>query len=111
MLVLAEHPLAAPLNIPPTPISRRTFASALVVGRLRRIGERIGLIGALTIETATRYLNARDVDGVVIGEGLGPRVAGALLTMLAQSARFRDLLGTPAGEDEPCVGQIGRAHV
>src|SRR6266404_6154515 len=68
------------------------------------IGERVGLIGALTIETATRYLNARDVDGVVIGEGLGPRVAGTLLTMLADSARFRDLpvgvLDNAAVDDE-----------
>jgi GGDEF domain-containing protein len=55
------------------------------------IGERVGLIGALTIETAARYLNARDVDGVVIGEGLGPRAVDALLTMLAENTRFRDL--------------------
>src|SRR5262249_13022316 len=55
------------------------------------IGERVGLFGALSIETASRYLNARDVDGVVIGEGLGQRVVEALLTMLAENPRFRDL--------------------
>jgi len=55
------------------------------------IGERVGLIGALSIETAARYLNARDVDGVIVGEGLGPRVVEALLTVLAEDARFRDL--------------------
>jgi hypothetical protein len=55
------------------------------------VGERVGLIGALSIETAARYLNARDVDGVIIGEGLGPRVVEALLTVLAEDARFRDL--------------------
>jgi GGDEF domain-containing protein len=55
------------------------------------IGERVGLIGALSIETAARYLNARDIDGVVIGEGLGPRIVEALLTVLAEDARFRDL--------------------
>jgi hypothetical protein len=55
------------------------------------IGERAGLIGALSVETAARYLNARDVDGVVIGDGLGPRVVEALLTVLAEDARFRDL--------------------
>jgi hypothetical protein len=55
------------------------------------IGERVGLIGALSIETAARYLNARDVDGVVVGEGLGPRVVEALLAVLAEDARFRDL--------------------
>src|SRR5262249_28371730 len=68
------------------------------------IGERVGLIGALSIETASRYLNARDVDGVVIGEGLGSRVVEALLTMLAESARFRDLpigvLDNAAVDDE-----------
>src|SRR5215470_15816790 len=55
------------------------------------IGERVGLIGALSVETAARYLNARDVDGVIIGEGLGPRVVEALLTVLAEDTRFRDL--------------------
>ena len=47
-----------------------------------------GLIGALSIETAARYLNARDVDGVVIGEGLGPRVVDELLTLLAEDVGF-----------------------
>src|SRR5262249_20579545 len=37
------------------------------------IGERAGLIGALSTETAGRYLNTRDIDGVMIGEGLGAR--------------------------------------
>jgi hypothetical protein len=55
------------------------------------IGERVGLIGALSVETAARYLNARDVDGVIIGDGLGLRVVEALLTVLAEDARFRDL--------------------
>jgi GGDEF domain-containing protein len=68
------------------------------------IGERVGLIGALTIETAARYLNARDVDGVVIGEGLGPRAVDAFLTMLAENTRFRDLpvgvLNNTAVDDE-----------
>jgi hypothetical protein len=55
------------------------------------IGERLGLIGALGVETAMHYLNARDVDGVIIGEGLGSRATEALLTMLAEDTRFRDL--------------------
>jgi hypothetical protein len=53
------------------------------------LGERVGLIGAFSIETATRYLNAREIDGVVIGDGLGPRGVEALLTELAE--KFRDL--------------------
>ncbi|MEA2904866.1 MAG: hypothetical protein QOI12_2253 [Alphaproteobacteria bacterium] len=55
------------------------------------VGENVGLIGALSVETAARYLNARDIDGIVIGDGFGPRVVDALLTVLAEDARFRDL--------------------
>jgi hypothetical protein len=55
------------------------------------IGERVSLIGAFSIETAVRYLNARDVDGVVIGDGLGTRAVETLLTVLAEDPRFRDL--------------------
>jgi GGDEF domain-containing protein len=55
------------------------------------IGERVGLIGTLSVETAARYLVARDIEGVVIGDGLGPRVVQALLTALAEDERFRDL--------------------
>src|SRR6266540_1155720 len=68
------------------------------------ISERAGLIGALSVENAARYLNARDVEGVVIGDGLGPRVAETLLTMLAENERFRDLpigvLNNATADDE-----------
>jgi hypothetical protein len=73
-------------------------ASVLCVGRARSypalttaIGERAGLIGAMSVEMAGRYLNAREVDGIVIGEGFQPRVVDALLTVLGEDARFRDL--------------------
>lgn len=73
-------------------------ATVLCVGRGRSypalsvaIGERVGLIGTLSVETAARYLVSRDIEGVVIGEGLGPRVVEALLTVLAEDERFRDL--------------------
>ena len=55
------------------------------------IGAHIGLIGTLSTESATRYLNARDFDGVIIGEGLGSRTVAAFLAVLAEDARFRDL--------------------
>ena len=55
------------------------------------VGERVGLIGALSIETAARYLNERDVDGVMLGDGFGPRMVEAFLTVIAEDARFRDL--------------------
>ena len=83
-------------------------ATVLVAGRGRSypelavaVGERVGLIGALSVETAAKYLNARDVDGVVIGDGFSPKVVEALLTAMSEDARFRDLpialaSGTPA---------------
>ena len=55
------------------------------------VGERVGLIGALSVETAAKYLNARDVDGIVIGEGFNPRTIEAFLTVLGEDSRFRDL--------------------
>jgi GGDEF domain-containing protein len=68
------------------------------------IGERVGLIGALSVETAARFLNTRDIDGIVIGDGFGPRLVEALLTVLAEDARFRDLpvgmLGNTGVDDE-----------
>jgi GGDEF domain-containing protein len=84
-----------PTSIPP---GLADDATVLCVGRGASypalsvaIGERVGLVGALGVDTAARYLNARDVDGVIIGEGLGSRVVEALLTMLAEDTRFRDL--------------------
>ena len=73
-------------------------ATVIVTGRGRTypalsiaIGEQVGLIGALNIETAAKYLNAREVDGVVIGEGYNPPTVEALLTVMAEDSRFRDL--------------------
>jgi GGDEF domain-containing protein len=73
-------------------------ATVLVTGRGRSypglsvaLGERVGLIGALSVESAARTLNARDIEGVVIGDGFGPRIVEALLTALSEDARFREL--------------------
>jgi hypothetical protein len=55
------------------------------------VGERVGVIGALSVENAARALHARDIDGMVIGDGFGPRIVEALLTVLAGDVRFRDL--------------------
>ena len=73
-------------------------ATVLVVGRGRSypgltvaVGERVGLVGALSVESAAGALNARDINGMVIGDGFSPRVVEALLTVLAEDARFRDL--------------------
>jgi hypothetical protein len=55
------------------------------------LGERMGIVGALSIEAAAKHLNARDVDGIVIGDGFTPRVIDAFLTVLAEDTRFRNL--------------------
>src|SRR5579872_7409839 len=91
-------------------------ATVLVAGRGRcfpalsvALGERVGLIGSLSVESAARTLNARDIDGIVIGDGFGPRIVEALLTVLADDVRFRDLPvavlgGHPATIEPFCLG-------
>jgi hypothetical protein len=87
-------------------------AIVLVTGRGRSypalsvaVGERVGLIGALSVESAARMLKARDVDGIVIGDGFGPRLVAAFLTVLSDDVRYRDLpvavLGGHPGVIEP----------
>jgi hypothetical protein len=73
-------------------------ATVLVVGRGRShpvltvaVGERMGVMGALSAEAAVRCLNAREVDGIAIGEGLSPRILEAFLTLLGEDTRFREL--------------------
>ena len=73
-------------------------ATALLIGRGGNypalsvaIGERMGVVGALSIEAAANHLNNRDVDGIVLGEGFTPRVVDAFLTVLSEDARFRNL--------------------
>jgi hypothetical protein len=55
------------------------------------LGERMGVVGALSIEAAAKHLNTRDIDGVVLAEGFTSRVADAFLTVLAEDTRFRNL--------------------
>jgi hypothetical protein len=73
-------------------------ATVLLVGRGAgyaalsvSLGERMGVVGALSMEAAAKHLNSRDIDGIVLGEGFGPRVEDAFLTVLAEDARFRNL--------------------
>ena len=73
-------------------------ATILVTGRGRSypllsaaVSERVGLIGALSVENAARHLNGREVDGVILGEGFGPATNAAFLTALTEDSRFRDL--------------------
>ena len=55
------------------------------------LGERMGVVGALSIEAAAKHLNTRDIDGIVLGEGFSARVVDAFLTVLAEDPRFRNL--------------------
>jgi hypothetical protein len=55
------------------------------------LGERMGVVGALSIEAAAKHLNTRDIDGIVLGEGFSTRVMDAFLTVLAEDPRFRNL--------------------
>jgi hypothetical protein len=63
------------------------------------LGERTGMVGALSIEAAAKHLNVRDIDGIVLGEGFSPRVIDAFLTVLTEDARFRNLPVVLAGGD------------
>jgi hypothetical protein len=55
------------------------------------IGEQTGLIGVLSVEAAARFLKTRDADGLVIGDGFHPQSVEAILTVVAEDSRFRDL--------------------
>ena len=73
-------------------------ATVLVAGRGRNypaltvaVGERLGLIGAFSLETARSYLGARDIDGVVIGDGFNRSVVWDFIEELGADPRWRDL--------------------
>jgi hypothetical protein len=91
-----EDRAAAPIKMPDTDPARD--ATVLLLGRGAAfpalsvaLGERMGVVGAFSIEAAANHLNTRDIDGVVLGEGFTARVAHAFLTVLAEDARFRNL--------------------
>ena len=73
-------------------------ATVLALGRGRAypnltvaIGERVRVLGAFSIENAVRHLNARDIEGIIIADGFPTRVVEALLTIIAEDARYRML--------------------
>jgi len=96
-------------RLPPMPIGDALDdATVLIAGRgplypklSVAMGERVKLVGALSVETAAKHLNARDVDGIVLGDGFSPRKVEAFLTVLAQDARFRDIPVAVIGEAPP----------
>ena len=92
---LDDEPAARP---PSAEIDLVRNATVLLIGRGAAypalsvaLGERMGVVGALSIEAAAKHLNSRDVDGIVLGEGFSARVVDAFLTVLAEDPRFRNL--------------------
>ena len=82
----------------------------LVAGRGRSypdlctaVGERVAMIGSLSVESAARYLNTRNLDGIFIGEGFGPPTVDAFLTALGEDHRFRDLPVAQIGGSKPNI--------
>jgi hypothetical protein len=101
--VRALHATVMRRQVPPTPIALTDIdpvgeATALLIGRggaypalSVALGERAGVVGALSIEAAAKHLGSRDIDGIVLGEGFTTRVIDAFLTVLTEDARFRSL--------------------
>jgi GGDEF domain-containing protein len=94
-------------------------ATVLLIGRGRHhptlsvaVGERMGVIGALSIDHGVACLKAREIDGIIIGDGLAKGSIDAFLTLLSEDARFRDLpvavLG--AGRDAEKLPNFVRAR-
>jgi hypothetical protein len=86
--IVAELPASDPLD----------DATVLLIGRGRHhatlsvaVGERMGVMGALSIDQGAGCLKARELDGIVIGDGLAAGSVDAFLTLLSEDARFRDL--------------------
>src|SRR2546430_15756590 len=89
--------------VPATPMALSDIdpardATVLLIGRggayptlSVALGERTGVVGALSIEAAAKHLNVRDIDGIVLGEGFSLRVIDAFLTVLTEDACFRNL--------------------
>jgi hypothetical protein len=92
---LDDEPAVGP---PSAEIDLVRDATVLLIGRGAAypalsvsLGERMGVVGALSIEAAAKHLNTRDIDGIVLGEGFSARVVDAFLTVLAEDPRFRNL--------------------
>jgi hypothetical protein len=96
-------------NLPPMPVGDALQdATVLIAGRgplypalSVAIGERVNMLGALSVETAAKHLNSRDIDGVVVGDGFSPRMVEAFLTVLAEDPRYRDIPVAVIGESPP----------
>jgi len=80
-------------------------ATVLIAGRgshyaalSAAMGERVKLMGALSLEGAARLLNTQDIDGIVVGDGFPIRAVEIFLTTLANEPRLRDIPVAVVGE-------------
>jgi len=93
-------------KLPPLPVGDALDdATVLIAGRgplypklSVAMGERVKMVGALSVETAAKHLNSRDIDGIVVGDGFSARMVAAFLTVLEQDTRFRDIPVAVIGE-------------
>jgi GGDEF domain-containing protein len=100
--------------LPPFPIGDALDdATVLIAGRgplypklSVAMGERVKMLGTLSVEAAAKHLNARDIDGIVVGDGFSPRKVEAFLTVLAQNNRFRDIPLAVIGETPPEFAEV-----
>ncbi len=86
-------------------------ATVLLVGRGASypslsvaLGERVAVIGSLSLEAAVNHLNARDLDGIVIGTGFSARMIDNLVTTLGDDTRFRHLPVIISGPPLDAIG-------
>ncbi len=101
-------------RLPPFPIGDALDdATVLIAGRgplypklSVAMGERVKMLGALSVEAAAKHLNTRDIDGIVVGDGFSPRKVEAFLTVLAQNNRFRDIPLAVIGETPPEFAEV-----
>ncbi|MGN6571704.1 MAG: GGDEF domain-containing protein [Pseudolabrys sp.] len=112
--VLRRYDEAAAGPLPPMPAADALDeATVLIVGRgplypalSVAMGERVKMIGALSVENAAKYLNARDIDGVVVGDGFSQVTTDAFLAALAEDSRFRDLPVAVIGETSDDFAEV-----
>jgi hypothetical protein len=100
---------AAGLSMPDVPrTDPLDDATVIVAGRGRgypalsvAVGQHAGVIGTLSIETAARYLKSRETDGLILGDGFGPRNVEAFLIAVSEDNRYRDLPVGVLGDSVP----------
>jgi GGDEF domain-containing protein len=84
-------------NLPELPVGDPLDeATVMIVGRgpaypamNAAVAQRFGLLGALSVETAARHLETREIDGIVVSDG--QRNIDATLTLLAETERYRHI--------------------